>query len=747
MNRVFRIAILATFGVLTIICSIALFDLKFTFDFEQFFPTGDPDLEFFRTFSKDFESDDNFLLIGIHREEGVFEQDFLEKFHDLTIKTKGLPHVVESQSLTKISYPLKTPFGITSIPVIHINDPSKYEADKNRILSDERFVYNLISKDATTLVIAIKVVERINLEQSRALIKALQELIDPYKFESYHFLGRPYFQKELVAMQQREVTISSLVSGLLVTLVMVWVFKRPWGIAIALFSIVLSMILFFGLLSIMGREMNLMAALYPVLMVIVGTSGVIHVMTKYSDELLKGLSPKDAIRVTFIETGLANFLTAATSAVGFGSLLSSRLTPIRDFGINSAIGVMVAFVTVVGFTTVALSFFKKEQIISSKEPKYFWQKMMQWFFDFTKNYPRPVVYGALVILAICLVGISNITTNYNISSNMPRGEKITEDFLYFQKELTSFRPMEFAVLAQNDYKVSDYEVLREIAKVEQHLKSYDELRGVMSNTVIYKTINQMYNSNRLDAYRFPPDETTFNRYQRLANQLPQMTNFVLESKDGKKARITSRVNDIGADSVKYLGISIDQWIKDNTNPNVVKFVRTGTALIIDKNAEYVRRNLLMGLGGAIVVIGILMGGLFWSWRMLVISMIPNIFPLFIAGALLGFTGIELEAGVSIVFSVIYGIAVDDTIHFLSKFRLVRAKGYNVEDALHVTFLESGKAIGLTTVILFFGFLVMLFSIHPPSVIIGTLISVTLFSAYFSDLFLLPILIRWLIKDK
>jgi predicted RND superfamily exporter protein len=330
---------------------------------------------------------------------------------------------------------------------------------------------------------------------------------------------------------------------------------------------------------------------------------------------------------------------------------------------------------------------------------------------------------------------------------MPRGEKITEDFLYFQKELTSFRPMEFAVLAQNDYKVSDYEVLREIAKVEQHLKSYDELRGVMSNTVIYKTINQMYNSNRLDAYRFPPDETTFNRYQRLANQLPQMTNFVLESKDGKKARITSRVNDIGADSVKYLGISIDQWIKDNTNPNVVKFVRTGTALIIDKNAEYVRRNLLMGLGGAIVVIGILMGGLFWSWRMLVISMIPNIFPLFIAGALLGFTGIELEAGVSIVFSVIYGIAVDDTIHFLSKFRLVRAKGYNVEDALHVTFLESGKAIGLTTVILFFGFLVMLFSIHPPSVIIGTLISVTLFSAYFSDLFLLPILIRWLIKDK
>ena len=139
--------------------------------------------------------------------------------------------------------------------------------------------------------------------------------------------------------------------------------------------------------------------------------------------------------------------------------------------------------------------------------------------------------------------------------------------------------------------------------------------------------------------------------------------------------------------------------------------------------------------------------LFRNWKMLFISLVPNIFPLLLAGALLGFLGIDLEAGTSIVFAVIFGIAVDDTIHFLSKFKLARNKGMSIEESLHITFLETGKAIVLTTVILFFGFLVMLFSIHPPSVTIGLLISLTLFSALISDLMLIPLLIRWIMKEE
>ncbi|MEM8525446.1 MAG: MMPL family transporter [Bacteroidota bacterium] len=747
MSRNIRILSITTFLLLGIISVFYLFRLQFSFDFEQFFPTDDPDLEYFKEFTEDFETDDSFMLIAAQREEGVFEQNFLEEFQRLSLEVKKLPYYVESQSLTQISYPIKTPFGLTAIPAIHIDDPSKYESDKKRILQDERFLYNLISEDATTMVIAMKIKESITLEESEEFMTALDEMMLGYNFENHYFLGRPYFQKELVDMQKREVMVSAGVSGILVSIIMFWIFRRPYGIITALFSIGLGMLVFMGILGMTGRELNAMSALYPVLMIIVGTSDVIHIMSKYIDELKKGLSRKEAIKITIKEIGLATLLTSTTTAIGFASLLSSQIKPIRDFGINSAIGVLVAYVTVICFTTAVLSFFQKEQIIKLGRGEAFWTNWMSNFNAFTKKYPRQIAFGGLGLIVFCLVGISQVTTNYNITSNMPRGEKITEDFNYFQNNLTSFRPMEIAVEAQGDYKVNDYEVLREIDQVEQHLKKYEPIRAIASNTLVYKSINQMNNANRVEAYEFPESKARFASYKKLADRIPEISTAILESKDKKKARITSRIADIGADTIQGIGTEIDTWVAMNTDSTIATFQRTGTGLIIDKNAEYVRRSLLLGLGGAMMIVSLLMVLLFRDLKMLVISLLPNLIPLLLAGALLGYLNIELEAGVAIVFAVIFGIAVDDTIHFLSKFKLARNKGKTVEEALLITFTETGKAIALTTIILFFGFLVMLFSIHPPSVVIGMLISVTLFSALFSDLLFIPLLIRWMMRDK
>lgn len=742
-----RILSITIFLLLAVLSAVQVFNLKFSFDFEQFFPEGDEDLAYFQEFIKEFESDDNFLLVAIRRSEGVFEQDFLKKFHDLTIKSRNLPHVVECQSLTKFVYPVKTPFAITSIPAIHIDDPSRYAADKQRILGDERFVHNLISEDATTLVIFLKTINSIQLDQAEELMTALQALVDSYDFEEYHYLGRPYFQKELVAMQKREVIVSAVISGILVTIILFWIYRRPWGIAISLFSIGLGMLLFMGLLGATGRELNAMAALYPVLMIIVGTSDVIHIMSKYIDELRKGHPQDRAIITTIKEIGLATLLTSLTTAIGFATLLTSRVRPIRDFGINSAIGVLVAYVTVIFFTTAVVSLFHSRQIIKLGRAQAFWERLMEKCYRFTRNNTRGIVAGGLITLVVSLYGISLITTNYDIINNLPRGKKITEDFRYFEQALTGFRPLEVAVYAQPGYKATDYAVVKEINKVEEYMRQNPAVQALGSVTTAYKSINQMFGNNRPEAYRMPDNEQQFERYNRLLDQAPQAQLNVLVSKDQTKTRITSRIQDIGADSIKAFGQRLDHFIAANTDSTVVKFKQTGTGLIIDKNSEYVRRSLIQGLGLAIVIVSLLMALLFRNWRMLVVSLIPNLFPLLLAGALLGYLGIELEAGVSIVFAVIFGIAVDDTIHFLSKFKLVRNKGYGVEESLRITFLETGKAIVLTTVVLFFGFLVMLFSIHPPSVVIGLLISLTLFSALISDFLLIPVLLRWMVRDE
>jgi len=283
MTQSFRLSVLALFALLTVVSALQLPRLQFTFDFEQFFPKGDPDLEFFREFIAEFEADDNFQMVALHRPEGVFEQAFLEKAHALSLACRKMPHVEDVQSLTRFAYPVRTPFGITSVPAIHIDQPERYARDSARIMQDERFVHNLISQDGRTLVIFLKTIPSIQLDQAQELIAALDAEIEKLGIAEYHYLGRPYFQQELVKMQKREIIVSAVVAFVLVTIILFLIFRKPAGIAIALVSIGLGMLLFIGFLGLAGRELNAMAALYPVLMIMVGTSDVIHIMTKYVD--------------------------------------------------------------------------------------------------------------------------------------------------------------------------------------------------------------------------------------------------------------------------------------------------------------------------------------------------------------------------------------------------------------------------------------------------------------------------------
>lgn len=744
MLKISRILSFSLFFGLGIYGLFQIPGLKFSFDFEQFFPEGDEDLAYFQDFIQSFETDDNFLMIAVRRDSGVFDQRFLEKFHDFSIRARDLPHVVAAQSLTKMSYPLKTPFGVIASPAIHIDQPGKYRADQKRILADKRFVNTLIDEKASSLVVFLKLVNSIDLDQATELMNDLDPLLEGYGFEAVHMLGRPYFQKELVAMQKQEIIFSAVVSGILVTFIMFLIFRKIWGIGVAIASIGMGILLFLGFMGFTQREFSAMAALYPVLMIIVGTSDVIHIMSKYIDELRKGKDRTTAIRITIKEIGLATLLTSLTTAVGFASLFTSRIAPIRDFGINAAVGVLAAYIAVIGFTTMLLTLFRKEQIIKLGATHDFWEKLMAKTYIFTRDQSKLITRVSLAFVLICFVGIALISTDYNIAGNLPRGKKITEDFYFFEREMAGFRPMELALTAKSGYLATDFEVVREIDKVEQHLQTLPPVQVLGSISTMYRAVHDLFGNGTED---FPETETQFAQYARLIQRIPQADINVLVSKDTTKARISARLKDVGADSIKWLGQEIDDWILANTDTSIVSFRRTGTGTIIDKNSVYVRQDLIAGLGLAVAIVSILMALLFRNLNMIIISLIPNLLPLIMAGAILGFLGIELEAGIAIVFAVIFGIAVDDTIHFLSKFKLVRARGAGVEEALAVTFQETGKAIVLTTIILFFGFLIMLFSIHPPSVIVGTLISVTLFSAVISDLLLIPILIRYFMKEK
>ena len=740
--------IIGIFVLLALVSGLFLPKTKVTFDFDQFFPEGDDDLEYFKSFIEEFETDDNFLLIAVENKEGVFDKDFLTRFHEYGLAIKDVPHITKVQSLTQMRNPVKTPFGISSIPIIHIDEPSKYPQDKENLLNDDRFRLSLINADATALVIAAKTTEKIGLEDSDVMLDALYAETAKYGFDDVHYLGRAYFQAELVEMKIWEMLIIGLISVILVTIILILIYRKFIGVMIALGSIGLGLLLFIGLLAGFGRELSVMAALYPVLMLIVGTSDVIHIMTKYTDLLKEGKDKISAMTTTVKEIGMATLLTSLTTAVGFATLLTSNVGPIREFGINAAVGVMIAYVTVIFFTTSVLLFFDREQIIKQSESD---GKLSNWLgkcYTQVRLNPKKILLVCSVVMGLCFVGISMITTNYDISSTLPRGSNISNDFKYFENEFAGFRPLEFAVESQGDYEVDSYEVVSEISKLEDHLRSTGVINAIMSQATMYKSINKMNNSNRADAYVFTDSRKDFESQKKMVKKSRMLDQAVLINKYRTKTRISSRIADIGADSIRILNQRIDQWITNNLDQDVVSVRTTGTGVIIDKNAVYIRDNLLQGLALALIIVSILMGFLFRSFRMVFVALIPNIIPLLFAAGLIGWLGIDLEAGISIIFAIVFGIAVDDTIHFLSKYKLERVKGKSMEESLEVCYTETGKAIMITTIILFFGFMVLLISNSQPTNIVGMLISVTLVSALVFDLYLLPILIRYIMpKDS
>lgn len=721
--------------------------IKFRFDFEQFFPQGDEDLAFFKGFIEEFETDDNFLLVGIPNKGTVFEKSFLEKIQNTTIDLRDVAGVMKSQSITNIRMPLKTPFGFTSIPLVHLDDPTSYDSDKQKILEDPRFVNALINERADALVIALKTDPEISIGLSDSMIISIKSTLLKNGIDEYHLLGRGYFQSEIVRIQKIEMLLCAIAAIILVSIMMWFIYHKIASIVLTIGCVSVSLLFFLGYMGAFGRDLNLLSALYPVILLIAGTSDIVHILSKYIDEIRLGKKVNEALKVTMKEIGTATLITSVTTSIGFITLMTSRIQPVRDFGLNCAVGVMITYVITVVFSIVYLSYINPDKIVDQSKKSKFWDKWILKTYEAT-FYQRSKIllfFGIFIILSI--TGISMIKTNYSIKKNLPLSSEVGIDFLFFEKEFAGFRPLEFAIIAKKPYMATDFEVVREINKIDAQLQSIPEIKGVVSQAMLYKSMVKLENGNQKESYIFPTDSIQFARMKPMVDKFSEGENAILVNKTRDKSRISSKIADIGADSIKEISTNLDIWIAANIDTSIITVKQTGTGLILDKNSKYVVENLLTGLAASLILISLLMSFLVGNWKMAIIAFFPNFVPILFAASLLGWFGIDLEASISIVFGVVYGIVVDDTIHFFGRYKLCLNKGMSIEESIKTTFQESGKAIVFTTLILFFAFLVMLFTSQPLTRTVGALISVTFIAAVVCDLLLLPILIRWFFKGE
>lgn len=737
-------------GLIIGISALSVFftaQIRFSYDYEDFFPKGDPDLDFYYLFRDKFEHDDNFLMVGLEPGSGIFDPQFLQCLDSATRQINRLPNVDRTYSIANFRYFIHSPFGFIDYPAVHTDDTSRYSYDSLRMLADERIMGKLISEDMKTTVIFIKTNDTISDADSHIFLSSVHDIMDHSGLSEYHLLGKINFEVELARLQRNEFLLYSFLSILLVTIITWLLFRSFWCVFIALLTVAISLLVFTGILGAIGIDQNIMSTLYPIVIIIVGISDAVHFLGKYILELRQHPDRKQALHFTLSDIGFATFLTAITSAIGFLTMLTSNVPPLRDFGIFSGLGVLVVYGVLIFFIAPLLKLFSSKQLDAQRvKDTVAWNKILEFVYYSGKNHARKIVLISVVILLIFTVGLTRISTNIHIEEGLPKGAQVTTDFHFFESRFNGFRPFEIAAIGQNGHSITEPAVLHQIDTVEQFIHQFPIINGLQSVTMIYKSLNRAYQGDDPKAFELPSDTSMYKLFENDLKKFKLSEMNILVSEDNKYGRISGFVSDVGTDSIESVQHQINTFIAASTDKNLVDFKVTGTGIIFDKNTEYLRRNIVSGVLLAFLCIGFVMALMFRDWKMVVISIIPNVIPLFICAGIMGFLHIELDAPTSIIFGISYGIAVDDTIHFLSKFRIERAKGLSVEMAIHNTFLETGKAVFTMSVILLFGFLILMLSPTAPVFNIGLLTGVTLFTAVWPDIFLLPIMLRKWIRD-
>lgn len=725
--------------LLTALAGLQLPKLSFNYIFEDFFPIDDPDLITYREFTENFETDNDYLLLGLINKKGVFNNDFLIKVDSITKLLDTTDGIKNVNSITSFKQPIISPAGVYEVPLVHINEPNRLIKDSIRAYRQTKITETLLSKDGKSTLIVIKHHSLDTKESADQLVAKILLLADQQAFDDYFMAGKLYAQGVFIDKIQDELLTFVSASIFLVILFLAYTYRSISGIVIPLLVVSLSTVWILGLMSAVGKQLDLLMVLLPTIMFVVGMSDVVHLMTKYIENLRRGDHKSLAIKTALKEVGLATFLTSFTTAVGFLTLLTASIRPIQEFGIYTAAGVLIAFLAAFTIIPAAWVLQKEPSVSAKQEHRSFWFRLLSRSLIYVSKKPKEIIVICLLICIVSSFGISKIIINTYLIEDLPADDPLKQSFTFFDDQFGGSRPFE-AIIEVQEPKATlfDSVVINEVEKVNHYLEKTYEVGGLISTNTVIKSLNQAVNGGNYEFYNIP-NESGYKRISKPLKRLVKKEELdgMLYANNVQTGRITGWIDDIGSAISLQKIEDFNEFVKQNVNTNTVDFKITGTSLLIDKNNIYLAKNMLQGLGIAFAVVALIAGLLFKSARMVLITLIPNIIPLLMVAGIMGLFGITLKLSTSIVFTIAFGIAVDDTIHFTSKLKLELDKGKSLLYALKRTYLSTGKAIIVTSLILSGGFLILILSSFGGTFYTGLLISLTLMFALIIDLTLLP----------
>jgi predicted RND superfamily exporter protein len=499
----------------------------------------------------------------------------------------------------------------------------------------------------------------------------------------------------------------------------------------------------FGVLGLLRYEITILTALIPPLIIVIGVPNCIFLINKYQQEIAKHGNMVKSLQRVIVKIGNATLMTNLTTASGFATFILTDSKVLKEFGIVASINIIGIFLLSLLIIPISYSFMSRP---SKKELKHlnrlYLKKFVKWMDNRVRNNRVNVYIISMASLIMGVIGISQINISGSIIEDMPKKSDFFKDILFFDAEFNGIVPIEIIVDSQRKGGATRLSTLKRIDKLEQYIEKIPELSTPISSVSGAKFIKQAYYNGNPDYYKLPSSqENSFiGLYlKNVEDSMGLMQNYI--DSTAQLNRVTTFMKDIPTERIEEIEEDLVKEINRIFPKELYQVKLTGKTMLYLKGTYYLIRNLIISLSLAIFLIAIFMAYIFRSFKMIIISLIPNLLPLIITAGVMGFSGIPLKPSTILVFSIAFGISVDDTIHFLAKYRqeLIFNK-WKIKTAVYIALRETAVSMFYSSVILFFGFAVFMSSNFGGTVALGGLVSVTLLFAMLANLILLPSLL-------
>ena len=716
--------------------------LKMNFSIEELFAINDPDVEKYFDFLEEFDREDNLILLMYECNDPfsyknlTLNRSLIEQFETI----KGVDKVTGLSNL-EIFTNGEDELLRSVYPYIPQSIDSLLEA-KKRISSSEFVQETLISRDGKLASIAIELDESFNNHDMR---EKIIEGIDFYQNSvnwTWHQSGIPVLRTRYVQLMVSD-TIRFLIPVAVMIIILFTVVFRSWLALLVPMSIIIMVVIWtIGLMVILNIDFNIMTYIIPTLLFIIGIGDSVHFLVKYFGTLSEVKDKKQALSQTLEKIGTAIFLTSITTSIGFASLIRSNIDIVRQFGMMTATGVMFAFILTVTYLPAMIMLFKQTPITKLKSYSLgFRINILKGFIKVVRYYPKPIIIFTFFFAIISVIGAFKINSHNSLMDDLNPGTTLYDDIMIAEERMGAILPLEIIVSLKNDSPneindIRDPVFLEHLDKLQKYISSINDIGKMISMVDHIKEFNRAMNDGNNIFYTIPNSRSAITQTVLIyGDKFNSLTNF-----DYSKARITGRVKDIDSKRASEIKTDIYNYVENNI-PDYMKVEITGTTFLALATNDYLVSDLTTSFVAAFILITVVMIILFKSVPITLISIIPNTIPMLAMAAIMGYFDIILRPPTAMTFAVAFGIAVDDTIHYLTRYRMeLPALKWHHRLANDRTIMTTGLAMITTTGILVTGFLILVFSSFTPTADFGLLAALTIFIALVCDLTFLPALL-------